>query len=65
MKAFYCHQFALPLPAGHSFPMEKYRLLHARVQARAQAWGIELLEPPAASDADLLRAADKLFKAGE
>ena len=55
MKAFYCHQFALPLPAGHAFPMDKYRLLHARVLAQAQAWGIELLEPPAASNADLLR----------
>ena len=35
--------------------MAKYRLLHERVAANAQAWNIELLEPPAASDEDLLR----------
>jgi len=55
MKAFYCHHFALPLPDGHSFPMSKYRLLYERVAENAAAWGIELIEPPAASDDDLLR----------
>ena len=55
MDAFYCHHFALPLPEGHSFPMAKYRLLHERVAAHADAWNIRLLEPPAASDEDLLR----------
>jgi acetoin utilization deacetylase AcuC-like enzyme len=55
MKAFYCHHFELPLPEGHSFPMAKYRLLYERVKANADAWGIELIEPPAASDDDLLR----------
>jgi acetoin utilization deacetylase AcuC-like enzyme len=55
MKAFYCHHFELPLPDGHSFPMAKYRLLYERVKANADALGIELVEPPAASDDDLLR----------
>jgi acetoin utilization deacetylase AcuC-like enzyme len=55
MDAFYCHHFALPLPEGHSFPMAKYRLLHERVAAQADAWNIRLLEPRAASDEDLLR----------
>jgi len=55
MDAYYCHQFALPLPEGHSFPMAKYRLLHERVAGQAQAWNICLREPPAASDEDLLR----------
>ena len=55
MDAFYCHHFALPLPVGHSFPMAKYRLLHERVASHADAWNIQLLEPPAASDEDLLR----------
>lgn len=55
MKAFYCHQFELPLPAGHSFPMAKYRLLHERVAAHADAWGVTLHEPPAAGEDDLLR----------
>ena len=55
MDAFYCHHFALPLPEGHSFPMAKYRLLHERVSAHADAWNIRLAEPPAATDDDLLR----------
>jgi acetoin utilization deacetylase AcuC-like enzyme len=55
MKAFYCHQFELPLPEGHSFPMAKYRLLHERVAANADAWGITLHEPPPAGEDDLLR----------
>lgn len=55
MKAFYCHHFVLPLPEGHSFPMDKYRLLFERVQANAEVWNIELVEPAAASDEDLSR----------
>ncbi len=56
MDAFYCHHFVLPLPEGHSFPMAKYALLHERVAERALAWGVQLHEPIAASDEDLLRA---------
>ncbi len=55
MKAFYCHHFVLPLPDGHRFPMSKYEQLHARVRDAAPALGIELREPPAATDEDLLR----------
>ncbi|MBB5015113.1 hypothetical protein [Rehaibacterium terrae] len=33
MKAFHCHHFVLPLPAGHRFPMAKYRRLYERVAA--------------------------------
>jgi acetoin utilization deacetylase AcuC-like enzyme len=55
MKAFYCHHFVLPLPESHSFPMDKYRLLFERVTENAKAWNIELIEPVAASDEDLLR----------
>lgn len=55
MDAFYCHHFALPLPEGHSFPMAKYTLLHERVSANADAWNLSLHEPPAATDADLVR----------
>jgi len=54
MKAFFCHQFVLPLPPEHRFPMDKYAQLHARVAA-ATTLGIELREPGAASDDDLLR----------
>jgi acetoin utilization deacetylase AcuC-like enzyme len=55
MKAWYTHHFALPLPAGHSFPMDKYARLYERVRANGPHWGVELHEPDAASDADLLR----------
>jgi acetoin utilization deacetylase AcuC-like enzyme len=55
MKAFYCHHFVLPLPEGHSFPMDKYRLLYERVKKNAIQWNIDLIEPDAASDEDLGR----------
>ena len=56
MKAWYCHHFVLPLPEGHAFPMAKYARLHERIAGAAPALGIEMTEPPAASDADLERA---------
>jgi acetoin utilization deacetylase AcuC-like enzyme len=55
MKAFYCHHFVLPLPDGHSFPMDKYRLLYERVKANSLIWNIDLIEPDAVSDDDLRR----------
>lgn len=52
MRVFHSDHFVLPLPPGHRFPMEKYRLLRERVAA----WGgAELLVPEAATDAELLR----------
>lgn len=56
MQAFYTDRFVLPLPAGHRFPMEKYRLL--REQVAATLPGVRLTVPPPASDADLARAHD-------
>lgn len=51
MHAYYSDHFALPLPAGHRFPMEKYALLREQV---AQACpGVQLVPAPAASDAEL------------
>jgi acetoin utilization deacetylase AcuC-like enzyme len=54
MKAFYADQFVLPLPAGHRFPMEKYRLLRERVAAELPQ--VSLQEPPAATDGQLALA---------
>lgn len=31
VRLFYCDHFEIPLPAGHKFPMEKYRLLRERI----------------------------------
>ncbi len=33
MKAFYSDRFVLPLPSGHRFPMQKYRMLREAVAA--------------------------------
>lgn len=48
MKAYYSDRFELPLPAGHRFPMAKYRLLRQEVALR---WpDVQLLEPEAVVD---------------
>lgn len=54
MKAFYSDHFVLPLPDGHRFPMEKYRLVREGV-ANTVA-GIEFREAPAVSDGVLALA---------
>lgn len=59
MKAFYCDQFVLPLPEGHRFPMEKYRLLRERIQASDLP--VELHEPSSVTDTDLCRAHDRRY----
>lgn len=51
MKSFYANAFVLNLPAGHRFPMEKYRLLHECLMARYPQ--IERSLAPAASDGEL------------
>lgn len=56
MKVFYTDQFVLPLPAGHRFPMAKYRLLRERVFASGLFAPHELCVPDAVAEADLLRA---------
>jgi acetoin utilization deacetylase AcuC-like enzyme len=55
LTAFYCDTFVLPLPDGHRFPMAKYALLRARIEAHRQALGVRLELPPAASEQDVLR----------
>lgn len=54
MRAFHSDLFVLPLPEGHRFPMQKYRLLREGVEAGL--WGISLHEAPAASDGELALA---------
>jgi acetoin utilization deacetylase AcuC-like enzyme len=52
VRAFYCDHFVLPLPPGHRFPMEKYRLLRERVEAFDN---LTLSVPEAATDDALSR----------
>ena len=56
MRLFYTDHFELPLPAGHRFPMDKYRLLRRRVSAADHHRDDPLLVPPAASDEQLALA---------
>lgn len=56
MKLFYCDEFVLPLPPGHRFPMDKYRLLRERLQASGVFQEDDFLTPPAATFAELTRA---------
>jgi acetoin utilization deacetylase AcuC-like enzyme len=56
MRAFHADEFVLPLPAGHSFPMPKYRLLREAVQASLP--GVRLHEASPASDGELALAHD-------
>lgn len=58
MKAFYCDHFVLPLPDGHRFPMEKYRLLRERVLAAGIVSPEEMAVPHAATDEEILRVHD-------
>lgn len=51
MQAFYSDQFVLPLPAGHRFPMEKYRMLRDRVALELP--GVRLMPAPPATDGEL------------
>jgi acetoin utilization deacetylase AcuC-like enzyme len=54
MKAYYADHFVLPLPEGHRFPMQKYRLLRDQLQAVLPA--VSLHEAPATSDGELALA---------
>ena len=58
---FYTDEFVLPLPDGHRFPMEKYRLLRERLTLAGQDGTLiaavdDLAIPDAATDDQLLRA---------
>ncbi len=59
MKLFYTDHFELPLPAGHRFPMSKYRLLRDRIQSDIRLADHELLVPEAASEEQLCLAHDR------
>ena len=54
MKAFSSDRFVLPLPAGHRFPMAKYRLLRERIERELP--GVSLHEPEPATDGVLALA---------
>lgn len=48
MKLYHTDLFVLPLPAGHQFPMARYRLLRERLQASGAFAEDDVVVPPAA-----------------
>jgi acetoin utilization deacetylase AcuC-like enzyme len=44
VRLFYCDHFEIPLPEGHKFPIEKYRLLRERIAADG-FWRLEPATP--------------------
>jgi acetoin utilization deacetylase AcuC-like enzyme len=56
VRAFYSDHFVLPLPAGHRFPMAKYRALRDRVAAELPQ--VRLAEADAVNDGELALAHD-------
>jgi acetoin utilization deacetylase AcuC-like enzyme len=54
LKAFYSDHFVLPLPDGHRFPMQKYRLVREGVEKAVK--GIEVHEAPFTTDGVLALA---------
>jgi acetoin utilization deacetylase AcuC-like enzyme len=55
MLLFYTDTFVLPLPAGHRFPMDRYRRLRKRLSADHRFRPQQFLVPAAATDEQLLR----------
>lgn len=58
MKLFYCDQHEIPLPAGHKFPMRKYRLLRALLEAEGR---FDLTPSPEADLATIALAHDREY----
>ena len=56
MKIFHIDQFHFPLPPGHRFPLEKYRLVRESLQTAGWNGHLEFLVPDAASDDEILLA---------
>jgi acetoin utilization deacetylase AcuC-like enzyme len=54
VPVFYSDTFQLPLPDGHRFPAEKYRLVRERLQAAAFRDQLTFCLPKAATDEELL-----------
>ncbi|MDE2565882.1 MAG: histone deacetylase, partial [Burkholderiales bacterium] len=53
MQVFHSDRFVLPLPAGHPFPMAKYRLLREAAEALP---GLRLIEASPATEGELALA---------
>ena len=61
MHIYYSDTFVLPLPPDHRFPMRKYSLLRARVQAANLAHKATVEAAPAATDAQITLVHDPKY----
>jgi acetoin utilization deacetylase AcuC-like enzyme len=63
-RVYYSDPFAFPLPPGHHFPEEKYRLLRERVERWPLSSGVELALAPRALRDELLLVHDAHYLDG-
>lgn len=62
MRLFPSDHHPLPLPAGHRFPIDKYRLLRERLERHAaDGAALEFVAPHAATDEEILRVHDRAY----
>jgi acetoin utilization deacetylase AcuC-like enzyme len=61
MKIFYIDIFTFPIPAGHRFPVVKYRLLRERIIASGWVPPGELEIPSGATDQELILCHDEQY----
>lgn len=61
MQIYYCDHYDLPLPPGHRFPIEKFRLLRERVLAEGIVTPDELREPEAVDEETLALVHDRAY----
>ena len=59
MRIFYTDQFAIPLPANHTFPVQKYAMLRKRLLASNRVAIEDFHIPPAATLEEITRVHDE------
>lgn len=64
MRVFYSDFYTVDLPAGHRFPMQKYRMVREALVSSGAVLASELSEPGFAQMEDLLRAHDRAYVEG-
>jgi len=61
LKIFYTDQFAIPLPAKHTFPVQKYALLRKRLLASRMVGMENFHIPSAATREEITRVHDEAY----
>lgn len=61
MRACYSEHYVIPLPAGHSFPIQKYRLIRQQLLAEGTLAPADLVEPDLAHPEDIVQAHTRAY----